>query len=126
MKKIINSSKAPAPVGPYNQAILANGVLYVSGQIAIDPGINKIVEGDIKAQAKQVLENHRAILKEADMDFTNVVKVSLFINDMNYFSQVNEVYATYFTNNEPAREAMEVCKLPLNAAIMISLIATQD
>ncbi len=123
MKKIINSSKAPAPVGPYNQSVLVNGVLYVSGQIALDPVINKLLDGDIKAQTKQVLENHLAILQEAGMDFGNVVKVSVFITDISNFSQVNEVYSTYFTENAPAREAMEVAKLPLNASIMVSLIA---
>lgn len=126
MKKIINSLNAPAPVGPYNQSVLANGVLFVSGQIAIDPSVNKLVDGDIKAQAKQVMENHLAILKEAGMDFSNVVKVSLFISDMNDFSQINEVYAIYFSENSPAREAMEVAKLPLNANIMMSLVAVQD
>ncbi len=126
MKKIINSKNAPAPVGPYNQSVLANGILFVSGQIAIDPLVNKLVEGDIKVQAKQIMKNHLAILKEASMDFSNVVKVSLFISDMNNFSQINEVYADYFSVNAPAREAMEVSKLPLNANIMISLIAVQD
>ena len=125
MKKIINSKNAPAPVGPYNQSVLVNGVLFVSGQIAIDPLVNKLVEGNIKVQAKQIMENHLAILKEANMDFSNVVKVSLFISDMNNFSQINEVYADYFRENAPAREAMEVSKLPLNANIMISLIAVQ-
>lgn len=125
MKQTINSSVAPAPVGPYNQAILANGFLFVSGQIAIDPATNKIIEGSIKEQADQVLKNHRAILAEAGMDFTNVVKVSVFITDINDFSLVNEVYANYFKESAPAREALEVSKLPLGAKIMISLIAVE-
>lgn len=125
MREIVNSKNAPSPVGPYNQAIRCNGTLYVSGQIGLDPVVNKIVGEDIKVQAEQVLKNHAAILREAGMDFKNVVKVSVFITDINDFTLVNEVYGRYFTDSPPAREAMEVSKLPLGARIMISLIASE-
>ena len=127
MKRIRNTSNAPAPIGPYNQAILVNGFLYISGQIAIDPSTNKFLDdGDIISQVHQVLKNHRAILNEAGMDFENVVKVSLFVTDISKFTIVNEVYAAYFTNDPPAREVIEVSGLPLDAQIEMSIIAVQD
>ena len=125
MKKIINSVNAPAPVGPYNQAILANGFLFVSGQIGIDPASGKLVNGGIRAQTMQVMKNHIAILTEAGMDFSNVVKVNLSISDITNFKNVNEVYAEYFSDESPARETMEVSNLPLKADVMISLVAVQ-
>jgi len=123
MKHIINTSKAPAPIGPYNQAVLADNTLYISGQIPINPETNQLIIQSIKAQIKQVMENIRQILLETNMDFSNVVKTSIFITDMQYFSEVNEVYGTYFSKNFPARETVQVSKLPKNVDVEISMIA---
>jgi 2-iminobutanoate/2-iminopropanoate deaminase len=95
MKKIINTPKAPAPIGPYNQAVLIKDTLYISGQIPIDPSTGKLVEGDIQKETKQSMENLKAILEEADMSFEHVIKTSIFIKDMNQFAQINEVYGTF-------------------------------
>ena len=109
MKKIINTSKAPAPIGPYNQAVLSGNTLYTSGQIALDPETMELVLDDIKTETKQVMENMKAVLDAADMSFENVIKTSIFISDMHNFSQINEVYATYFNEaTAPARETVEV------------------
>ena len=124
MKKIIHTPHAPAPIGPYNQAILTNGTLYVSGQIALDAATGQLVEGDIKAETKQCMKNLEAILKAAQMDFGHVVKTSIFLKDMHQFSLVNEVYATYFdAENAPARETVEVANLPKFVNVEISMIA---
>ncbi len=124
MKKIINTSKAPAPIGPYNQAVLSGNTLYTSGQIALDPETGELVLGDIKQETKQVLENMKAVLNEAEMSFENVVKTSIFISDMHNFSAINEVYATYFDEkNAPARETVEVANLPKFVNVEISMIA---
>jgi 2-iminobutanoate/2-iminopropanoate deaminase len=124
MKKIIHTPDAPAPIGPYNQAILTNGTLYVSGQIALDAATGQLVEGDIKAETKQCMKNLEAILKAAQMDFGHVVKTSIFLKDMHQFSLVNEVYATYFdAENAPARETVEVANLPKFVNVEISMIA---
>lgn len=124
MKKIINTSKAPAPIGPYNQAVLVNGILYVSGQVPMDPSTGKLVEGDIKKETKQCMENLKAILEEAGMTFEDVVKASIFIKDMHQFSQINEVYGSYFdADTAPARETVEVANLPRFVNVEISMIA---
>ncbi len=124
MKKIINTQNAPAPIGPYNQAVLYGNTLYISGQIPIDPKTGNLVENDIKKETKQSMENLKAILIEAGMTFENVVKTSIFLNDMTQFSQVNEVYGTYFdTETAPARETVEVANLPKFVNVEISMIA---
>ncbi len=126
MKKTINTPNAPAPIGSYSQAVLANGFLYISGQIAIDPDTEELILTDIKAETKQVMENIKAILNEAGMNFGNVVKCSIFISDMDNFGQINEVYGSYFTENFPARETVEVARLPKDANVEISVIAVAD
>jgi len=123
MKKVINTNSAPAPIGPYSQAIATDGFLFVSGQIPSNPVTGEIVSGDIKAEANQVMENIKAILTEAGLDFSNVVKTSIFLTDMGNFAQVNEVYGTYFTDQFPARETVQVTALPKNVNVEISVIA---
>ncbi|MEC3966127.1 RidA family protein [Flagellimonas halotolerans] len=126
MKKIINTSKAPAPIGPYNQAVLIKDTLYISGQIPIDPTTGELVEGDIKAETRQSMENLKAILAEAGMTFGHVIKSSIFIKDMNQFAQINEVYGTYFdADTAPARETVEVANLPKFVNVEISMIAVR-
>nr|WP_321413191.1 RidA family protein [uncultured Allomuricauda sp.] len=126
MKKIINTSKAPAPIGPYNQAVLVKDTLYISGQIPIDPATGKLVEGDIKKETKQSMENLKAVLEEAGMTFEHVIKSSIFIKDMNQFAQINEVYGTYFdAETAPARETVEVANLPKFVNVEISMIAVK-
>jgi 2-iminobutanoate/2-iminopropanoate deaminase len=125
MKTIINTPNAPAPIGPYNQAILANGTLYVSGQIPLNPGTGKLVEGDIQAQALQVMKNLEAILTAAGMNFSHVVKSSIFLKDMRDFPKVNEVYGTFFPVNPPARETVQVSALPMYVDVEISCIAVK-
>jgi len=126
MKKIITTSNAPAPIGPYNQAVLSDNTLYISGQIPIDPTTGNLIEGDIAKETKQSMENLKAILTEAGMTFENVVKTSIFIADMNQFSEINAVYATYFdTDTAPARETVEVANLPKFVNVEISMIAVQ-
>ena len=126
MKKIINTLNAPAPIGPYNQAILSGNTLYISGQIPINSASGKLIEGDIKAETKQSMENLKAILIEAGMTFEHVVKASSFLSDMNQFSQVNEVYASYFNaETAPARETVEVANLPKFVNVEISMIAVK-
>ncbi len=125
MKKIINTSNAPAPIGPYSQAVMVGDTLYTSGQIAINPVTNELEIGNIKSETKLVMENLKALLTEAEMDFSNVIKCSIFIADMNNFSQINEVYGTYFSANFPARETVEVACLPKNVNVEISAIAVK-
>ena len=125
MKTIINTSKAPAPIGPYNQAVLKGTMLYTSGQIALDPTTGNLVTDDIQMETRQVMENMKAVLAEANMDFSNVLKTSIFISDMNNFSLINEVYATYFDEaTAPARETVEVANLPKFVNVEISMIAS--
>lgn len=127
MKKIIQTDKAPAPVGPYNQAIIHSGTLYISGQIALDPATGELVTADIGAETRRVMENLRAILAEADLTFEDVIKCSIFVSDMNNYSRINEVYATYFDEaTAPARELVEVANLPKFVNIEISAIAAFD
>ena len=124
MKKIITTKNAPAPIGPYNQAVLSGNTLYISGQIPIDPTTGKLVEGDIAKETKQSMENLKAILTEAGMTFENVVKTSIFIADMHQFAKINAVYATYFNaESAPARETVEVANLPKFVNVEISMIA---
>jgi len=124
MKKIINTTNAPVPVGPYNQAILIDDTLYVSGQIALDPVSMIMIEGSIEEEAKKVMQNIKAILQEVDFSFENIIKTTIFITDMNNFSRVNAIYGEYFDNKTaPARETVEVSALPKNAKIEISAIA---
>ncbi|MCB9300228.1 MAG: RidA family protein [Lewinellaceae bacterium] len=127
MKKIVKTDKAPAPVGPYNQAIIHNDTLYASGQIAIDPATGTLVTDNIEAETRQVMENIRAILEEAGLSFTDVVKCSIFVSDINNYSRINEVYASYFDDaTAPARELVEVANLPKLVNVEISVIAAFD
>ena len=126
MKKIINTNNAPAPIGPYSQAIAAGDFVFVSGQIPSIPSTGEIVTGDIKAETKQVMENIKAILTEAGLNFGNIVKTSIFLTDMQSFAQVNEVYGTYFTDQFPARETVQVAALPKNVNVEISVIAIKS
>lgn len=124
MKKIIFTDKAPAPIGPYNQAVLVGNTLYTSGQIAINPQTNELILSDIKTETKQVMENMKAVLEAANMTFEDVVKTSIFISDMNNFAKINSVYAQYFKEEfAPARETVEVACLPKNVNVEISMIA---
>jgi 2-iminobutanoate/2-iminopropanoate deaminase len=125
MKKIINTQNAPAPIGPYSQAVMVGDTLYTSGQIAINPSTNELQIDDIKNETKLVMENLQALLTEAEMDFSNVIKCSIFISDMNNFDQINEVYGTYFSSDFPARETVEVACLPKNVNVEISAIAVK-
>jgi len=126
MKKIINTQNAPAPIGPYSQAVMVKDTLYTSGQIAINPLTNELEIEDIKSETKLVMKNLKAVLTESGMDFTNVIKCSIFISDMNNFAQINEVYGTYFSDNFPARETVEVACLPKNVNVEISAIAVKQ
>lgn len=121
--EVIHTDNAPAAIGPYSQAIKAGNLLFVSGQVPFVPATGEIVEGDVKAQTAQSLKNLQAILKEAGADFSNVVKTTVFIKDMNEFAQVNEVYAEYFGDNKPARACVEVARLPKDVKVEIELIA---
>ena len=126
MKKIIHTTKAPAPIGPYNQAVLTGNTLYTSGQIALHPETMELVLDDIKTETKQVMENMKAVLHAADMTFEHVVKTSIFISDMNNFKLINEVYAQYFDEaTAPARETVEVANLPKFVNVEISMIAVK-
>lgn len=126
MKKIIFTEKAPAPIGPYNQAVLSGNTLYASGQIAINPASGEIVTENINDETKQVMENIAAILEAADMTFENVVKATIFIMDMNNFAAINTIYGSYFNEKTaPARETVQVACLPKNVNIEISIIAVQ-
>tara|TARA_R110000868_G_scaffold67158_6_gene199650 strand:- start:1122 stop:1502 length:381 start_codon:yes stop_codon:yes gene_type:complete len=124
MKKIIITPNAPAPIGPYNQAILKGNTLYTSGQIAINPENGILVLNDITSETQQVMKNMEAILMAANMTFNDVVKTSIFITDMNDFSKINDVYGSYFDEaNAPARETVQVAQLPKNVHVEISMIA---
>ncbi|WP_117885424.1 RidA family protein [Aureibaculum luteum] len=126
MKTIITTSKAPAPIGPYNQAVLVNGMLFTSGQIAFDPATGNLILEDIQSETKQVMENLKAVLAEAELTFENVVKTSIFIADMNDFAKINEIYGAYFNDETaPARETVQVACLPKNVNVEISMIAVK-
>ncbi len=122
-KEIINTANAPAPIGPYSQAVKTGSLLFVSGQVALKPGTGDMANADIVEETHQVLQNIKAILQEAKMDFSNIVKTSIFLSDMALFGQVNEIYAKYFEGNFPARETVAVKTLPKNANVEISVIA---
>ena len=126
MKKIIFTDKAPAPIGPYNQAVLVNNTLYTSGQIALDPNTMELVLDDIETETKQVMENMKAVLAAADMTFENVIKTTIFIMNMGDFARINTVYGSYFDEaTAPARETVQVACLPKNVNIEISMIAVK-
>ena len=125
MKKIIHTKNAPSAIGPYNQEVLNDNILYTSGQIAIDPKNGTLKTSDIREETKQVMENLKAVLNEVGMDFSNVIKVTIFISDMNNYSKINEIYASYFDEKTaPARETVEVSRLPKSVHIEISMIAS--
>lgn len=123
MKKIIFTKEAPAPIGPYSQAVLHGNTLYVSGQIAIDQTSGSIVTENIEKETERVMENIGLILKEAGSGFSNVIKCSIFVKDMDNFGRINEIYGKYFTENPPARETVEVSRLPKDVNVEISCIA---
>ena len=127
MKHVINTPNAPAPIGPYNQAILSGNTLYLSGQIAVNIDTGLLVLDDVKAETKQVMENLKAVLNAADMSFQNVVKSTIFISNMNDFTLINEVYGSYFDDaNAPARETVQVARLPKDVNVEISMIAIKS
>jgi len=123
MKTIIQSNEAPAPIGPYSQAVMAGNTLFISGQIAIDPATQEYVPADVETEARQVMKNLQAVLKAAGMDFSNVVKTSIFLKDMNDFAKVNAIYGSHFEKDFPARETVQVSVLPKNCKVEISAIA---
>ena len=122
-KKIINTTEAPSPIGPYSQAVSHNGLLFISGQIPLMPDSGMMVAGNIEEQTIQVMNNLNSILKAAGSDFEKVVKTNIFLKDMNDFPKVNEVYGSYFSKNFPARETVEVSRLPKDCNVEISMIA---
>ena len=124
-KIIITTSNAPAPIGPYNQAILSGNMLFISGQVCIDPVTGDLKNRDIQEETHQVMHNLKAILQEASMDFSNVVKTTIFITDMHQFGEVNQVYGKYFERDFPARETVQVSALPKFVNVEISMIAAQ-
>ncbi len=126
MKKVISTDKAPAAIGPYSQAIEVNGMIFTSGVIPIDPTTNTLVEGDITVQATQAIGNLAALLKEAGSGCENVIKTTVFIKDMNDFAKVNEIYATFFQGECPARSCVEVARLPKDVLIEIEAIAVKE
>lgn len=122
-KKIVTSANAPAPIGPYSHANLVGNTLYVSGQVAKDAQTGEMVQTDIKAETRKVMENVLAILKEAGMNETHIVKTTIYCTNLGDFAAINEVYGSFFTGNYPARETVQVVKLPLNANVEISVVA---
>jgi 2-iminobutanoate/2-iminopropanoate deaminase len=125
-KKIILTDNAPQPIGPYSQAVLAGNMLYVSGQIALDPHSGNLVLDDIQTETRLVMQNIKAILEAASTSFDNIVKTTIFLKDMGQFGQVNEVYGSYFQNNPPARETVQVAALPKGVNVEISVTAVVD
>tara|TARA_B100001093_G_scaffold372625_1_gene357602 strand:+ start:2672 stop:3052 length:381 start_codon:yes stop_codon:yes gene_type:complete len=124
MKKIVKTNKAPEPVGPYNQAVIHNSTMYISGQIALDPITKKLVTSDLKKETMLVMNNLKSILENENLSFDNVIKSTIFLSDMGNFKDVNEIYGSFFNiGNEPARETVEVSKLPLGVNVEISMIA---
>ncbi len=124
-KQIINTSNAPAPIGPYNQAVMAGNFLFISGQIALKPATGELAMADIIEETHQVMQNLKSILSEAGMDFNNVAKTTIFLSDMNLFGQVNEIYGKYFDGDFPARETVAVKGLPKAVNVEISMIAAK-
>jgi 2-iminobutanoate/2-iminopropanoate deaminase len=125
MKKIINTPNAPAPIGPYNQAVMTGDMLFISGQVALVPGTGDLANADLTEETNQVMKNLKAILTEAGMDFSHVVKTTIFLSDMSLFGAVNEIYGSYFTSDYPARETVAVKGLPKNVNVEISMIASK-
>ena len=124
MRKIVKTNSAPQPVGPYNQAVIHNSTMYISGQIALDPITKELVTDDLKKETKLVMNNLKAILENKNLSFDNVIKSTIFLSDMSNFKEINEIYGSFFNKgNEPARETVEVSKLPLNVNVEISMIA---
>jgi 2-iminobutanoate/2-iminopropanoate deaminase len=124
MKKIINTTNAPAPVGPYNQAVLVDGTLYMSGQVALDANTKQLLKGSIEGETEKVMKNIKAVLEQVNFTFENVIKTTIFITDMNNFRKVNKSYGIFFNEaTAPARETVEVSALPLDARVEISVIA---
>lgn len=123
MKQIIQTEKAPAPIGPYSQAVKAGDFLFISGQVAIDPATNEVIQGSTKNETHRIMKNLEAILKEAYLTFQHVVKTTIFLSDMSLFAEVNEVYGSYFNSDFPARETVAVKGLPKNVNVEISVIA---
>ena len=124
MKKIVKTNKAPQPVGPYNQAVIHNSTMYISGQIALDPITKELVTDNLTEETMLVMNNLKAILENENLSFENVIKSTIFLSDMGNFKEVNEIYASFFkSGNEPARETVEVSKLPLGVNVEISMIA---
>ena len=126
MKNILNTSNAPEPIGPYSQAVKIGNTLYTSGQIAINPETRKLEMDSIEIETHQVMKNMKAVLNDANMTFDDVVKTSIFILNMDNFSRINEIYGQYFTNNFPARETVEVARLPKDVNLEISMIAIKE
>ena len=126
MKKVIHTCNAPKAIGPYSQAILSNNTLYTSGQIAINPKNGDLITANISEETHQVMKNLEAVLLAAEMDFSNVLKCTIFLKDMNQYTEINTVYAQYFDEKPPAREAVQVSVLPKNVNIEISLIANKS
>jgi 2-iminobutanoate/2-iminopropanoate deaminase len=125
MKKIINTPNAPAPIGPYNQAVMTGDMLFISGQVALVPGTGELANADLTEETHQVMKNLQAILTEAGLHFSNVVKTTIFLSDMSLFAAVNEIYGSYFTSDYPARETVAVKGLPKNVNVEISMIASK-
>ena len=123
MSNIINTPNAPAPIGPYNQAVWAGNLLFMSGQIALDAATGELVLTDIPTETRKVIENIKAILTEAGLDFSNIVKAQIFLKDLGDFAVVNEIYSSYFTGNYPARDTIQVAALPKNVNVEISIVA---
>jgi 2-iminobutanoate/2-iminopropanoate deaminase len=123
MKKIITSKNAPAPIGPYSHGVMMGNTLYVSGQVGKHPQTGELMLTDIKTETTRVMENIKGILTDAGMDFTHVVKTTIFLKDLNNFSAVNETYGTYFSGDYPARETVQVSRLPLDVNVEISVVA---
>lgn len=126
MKSIIYTEEAPAPIGPYSQAVQAGNMLFISGQIPIDPATNQLIQGSIGDEARQVMKNLEALLLAAGFSFENVVKTTIFLSDMNHFAEVNEIYGSYFRSDFPARETVAVLGLPKNVNVEISLVAVKS
>jgi 2-iminobutanoate/2-iminopropanoate deaminase len=124
-RKIINAAQAPAPIGPYSQAVQTGSLLFVSGQVAIEPATGNMITSDIVAETERVMKNLEAILHKAQFTFDNVIKTTIFLSDMSLFTQVNEVYSKHFTGDYPARETVAVKGLPKNANVEISVIASR-
>lgn len=125
-KQIIKTDKAPAPIGPYNQAIKANGMVFLSGQVAFDPKTGDLLVSDLQTETHQVMKNLAAVLEEAHITFEHVVKTTIFLSDMSHFAQVNEVYGSYFKGDYPARETVAVKGLPRGVNVEISMLAVVD